>query len=173
MTDLGLGEMELNVREWRARNRVSGLTLALVWLAVSFPFLTFPEVVWPWGRPVVVTIAVISLVVAVRLAIGLRVVGYFVSVLSLTLFVGWALAADRQTALTHFAGAALGLLSMVTVALYGSTSTRLLRAATLFLVLGFSALLIGLTGTQNLTNKMAFLDLIRAVWDRADVLTKK
>ena len=144
-----------------ARRGVSHLTAVIGWLVVAFPLLVFPEVVWPWGRHVVVVFAVVSLAVASKVATGLGSVRYLVAGLSLAILIGWAIAADRQTVLTHFSGAALGLLLMVTVALYGRTSARLVQTATIFLLLGFSALAVGLTGTQELTNKMVFLELIQ------------
>lgn len=143
-------------------------TIAIGWLAITCPLLAFPELFWPWGRWGVAAVGVASLLFAIRLAVGMRPVNYFVAILALTGIVAWFRVADRENALSHFCGMAVGLLSMVTVARWCRTPRQLGMGGALFLVLGLFALAIGLSTTSvrtfdlipfQLTDRLPFVEL--------------
>ena len=130
-------------------------TIAVGWLTVSFPILAFPGFAWPWGRWWIAAVAVVSLLLAVRLAVGLGRVSYLIAVLALTATVAWLGVADRESALSHFCGLAVGLLSMGVVGLWCRSQTRLVVGCALFLTLGSCALGVGLA-TSEVADESAY-----------------
>jgi hypothetical protein len=94
-------------------------------------------------------LSLVSLLVALGLAIEWRVLGGLLLVLAITLVIGWNPSSSTST--THFAGACLGLLAMLTIGRMADTPGRLKLAMMAFLGAGTAVLLLGLAGTSAAT----------------------
>jgi putative inorganic carbon (HCO3(-)) transporter len=122
--------------------------VAVGWLVLASPVLILPELVWPEGRWVAAIVGMASMVLAIRLVVGLGWFPYFVGVLALSIAAGWARVAHQENALAHFTGVAVGLLTMGTIAAWCRTQQRLAVACSVFLLIGLAIVTIGIQSTS-------------------------
>lgn len=133
-------------------------------LAVSTPFLFFPDLLpQPIRLWVVASAAVAALVAGGVLVATWPRLRYFVWLLILATIVAWfAMPAHDDLALRHFAGIALGLLAMGAVARWCRTEARLTAAAALFVAAAAGAVIVGLASISVDTTKFINTDSVRA-----------
>jgi putative inorganic carbon (HCO3(-)) transporter len=130
---------------------------SIVWLVVTFPLLTFPEMLWPDGRLVAAGVAIVTAALAVALLAGWRPFDYLTALLVALVALGWMRVSGEKEALTHFSGVAVGLLAMAVVATWCTTRQRLGWGALVFLLAGLTALTLGLAGTTTAPFKLIAL----------------
>lgn len=138
-------------------------TAAAVWLAAASPLLAFPTALGPGNAWLVPALAIASLAVAVVLSRQLGSLMWAVALFAASAVVGWFVTPAQSAGINHFAGIALGLLAMVTIAGWCQTRKRLAMATAAFLLFGVVALSVGFRSTPAIHKRKVFMSDTTAV----------
>ena len=122
------------------------VTAAALLVAGSVAWVFPHETAAVAGPRLLPVLSLISLLMALGLATEWHVLGGLILVLAVTLVLG--LNQSSITSTTHFAGACLGLLAMLTIGRTAGTPGRLRLAMMAFLGAGIVVLLLGLAGAS-------------------------
>lgn len=125
------------------------MAAALALLAVTGPFMAFPELLPEPVRVIGISItAAAYLILTVVLLPDWRRPGAGLPIFIMALALGWVLLPEHDTPGTrHFAGVALGLLAMAAVAGFCTSLERLTFGAGVIVFGAIAVLLVGLAGT--------------------------
>jgi len=133
--------------------RTALLVLAgLVLVAGSFAWVFPRETAGVAGQHALPTLSLCALFLALALAAEWRLLRGLLAVLAITLVLGWNRSSTTST--SHFAGACLGFLVMLTIGRAFGTPRRLRFAMLAFLSGGMLALLLGLAGSSVRTETL-------------------
>ena len=142
-------------------NREGGV--ALVLLAVLAPVLAFPKVLGPGNIWIVAIVAIGALTAAVFLLRQFGLLAWLAGLFALTVVASWLRTPGQLLAINHFAGIALGLLAMGTVAIWCQTRQRLLIGTAAFLAFGVLVLSVGYRSTPAIHKRKVLMSDTSAV----------
>lgn len=144
-----------------------GAWSAVAFLMLATPLLAFPRALGVEHAWVAVVIGIVALVVSVKLLRGFGAMPVVVALLALLAIAGWVRASAQVDTINHFAGLALGLLAMATIAYVCRSRLLLALAVGSYVLLGAVILGVGLRSATPVYGAKAFsLNPLGDAWAR-------